>query len=641
MEQHSSDGHGALRKSTGKGVFLKTKQFRVGVTSGIYYAARSEELANAIRKLGYTLTRGADCMEIAADVAHEVPYSHGREIRHMARKQEVQVLFHGDLQVPLEIPERADWRDAHDRMTKSIRSAIYAGAAYIDFHASLNFWLEMQTYGGRKLTTAFVDHDGRFIKHILKENAKLREWFIEKKWHHYVHQILKEKEQSQARIDGEFYRRKKEEEIRDATRDFSQKQEELNQLRAAIAQGRASAAELREAKKRAAQLEAAVAKLKQQADQREQDAIKETTEHHDQIYKAAIRKKLERGEEWDTEELRAELGLVDGYIFMAYHLFFTKDPMWVAMAEQYKDVLIGPYAINYKDDRWLDKAWRHAEETNDRRFKEFFYAAVGSKYLEGHLKAAFHWLEEKFIKEEIPKVAKDREEEAELKHIAENLIIGMENPDSRSPEYAGLFILWRTKQIYAAVKSIRDRYPQWGKRVMMIVDHEHLANQGLDALNESNESIAKIKDFGELVVSVHANHPNPLQPHIEIEMGDVLLYTLLHNLRKTGFGKKRVGYLIFERGGGEDPFKHSVDNLRLMAYYLEQDVKPDDLPPEFFGVEGLQAGSYMRQLQIVRDHTWDVMKDLLEIPEEEWTFLSSTAVKKGKKPEQFKRAEFR
>ena len=154
---------------------------RVGTSSGIYMAARAEELATSIKKLGYSLLKGVGCMEIAADVAHEVPYTDGVEIRHMARKQGVDLLFHGDLSVPMCIPERADWREAHDKMTKSIRSAVWLGAKYCNFHSCLNHWLEMITYTGRKLTMVFVNHDGNFISKILMENKKLRKWLSEKR----------------------------------------------------------------------------------------------------------------------------------------------------------------------------------------------------------------------------------------------------------------------------------------------------------------------------------------------------------------------------------------------------------------------------------------------------------------------------
>ena len=175
------------------------------------------------------------------------------------------------------------------------------------------------------------------------------------------------------------------------------------------------------------------------------------------------------------------------------------------------------------------------------------------------------------------------------------------------------------------------------------MDFEHLATQGYDALLESRNDILKKSDFGALTIACHSNHPNPLQPHQPIEIGDVILYELLYNLRVTGFGKGQPGYLVFERGGGQDPFAHSVDALRLIAEFLEKEppTLPKELPLEFFGMKGLTGGDIQRQAQIVRDHAFEPMKDLLEIPEEEWTMISQTAIKKGKRPEVWKRGEFR
>jgi hypothetical protein len=124
-------------------------------------------------------------------------------------------------------------------------------------------------------------------------------------------------------------------------------------------------------------------------------------------------------------------------------------------------------------------------------------------------------------------------------------------------------------------------------------------------------------------------------------MGDIRIYKLLWLLRKSGFGKDSDVYLIYERGGGEDPFKQSVEVLRLMVEHLQKDINPDDLPPEFFGVKGGTGGDFKRQTQIVRDHAYEPLKDLLEMPEEEWSMLSQTAIKKGKRPEQWKKGEFR
>ncbi|MBI2579848.1 MAG: hypothetical protein HYW27_03025 [Candidatus Aenigmarchaeota archaeon] len=106
--------------------------------------------------------------------------------------------------------------------------------------------------------------------------------------------------------------------------------------------------------------------------------------------------------------------------------------------------------------------------------------------------------------------------------------------------------------------------------------------------------------------------------------------------------------MIFERGGGRagssrssfEVFEHSVWVLRQIAKYLEQDVEPQELPPEFFGVSEQNKDVYARALVTVREHAYDPLKDLFVIPEEEHTFLSTAAVQKGK-AEQWGRRKFR
>jgi sugar phosphate isomerase/epimerase len=594
--------------------------FKVAVTSGIYYAARSEELINAIRKLGYTLTRGAGAVEIAADVAHEVPYSHGVEIRHMAKKQGIDVLFHGDLAVPFCIPERGEWREAHDRVTKSIRSAVYAGAKYVNFHACLNIWLELMTYAGRKLTMSFCDQEGNFISGILQDDENLRDWFVEKKADDYARDILMPEEAGQVNSKFRRERTKVERQITDIERRTQERIVERDGRPVAIPP------EL----------------TREQADEMINQKHEELAKINENLLKDTIREKLRKGGRWDSEELRAVVGIIDGYHIMGHYLFYTKDVQWVAMTKQYPD-LMAKYNLDYSNKNWLEEAWLKAEKENDREFKEFFYAAIGAKYLEGHIKRALEWIDKEFIPKELAKLQENtpekRRDKEELIKIARDLIIAIETPDAREPQHAGLYFLFRPKQIHSVVKTIRDTLKTG--RVMTIIDHEHVATQGLDALTESNETVKTNKDLGEIMICVHSNHPNPLQPHAPIEMGDTLLYQLLYNLRTTGLGRNRMTYLLFERGGGEDPFKQSVDTLKLMARFLEKDVHPKNLPLEFFGIKGEVAGDIKRQAQIVQDHMYEPLKDLLEMPEEEWTMLSQAVVKKGKRPEVWKRGEFR
>ena len=132
---------------------------------------------------------------------------------------------------------------------------------------------------------------------------------------------------------------------------------------------------------------------------------------------------------------------------MGNYLFFTNDPIWTAMVEMYRDTL-SKYNINYSDDNWLDNALEKAENTNDRDFKEFYYAVIGAKYLEGHMRALLKWINDDFIKKEL-------KDEPQLQEYARKLHIVIETPDARDPSHAGLFILWHPKQVYAAIKTIR------------------------------------------------------------------------------------------------------------------------------------------------------------------------------------------
>jgi hypothetical protein len=349
----------------------------------------------------------------------------------------------------------------------------------------------------------------------------------------------------------------------------------------------------------------------------------------DDFLKEKVREKLAKNSKWSTEELRASgVGVIDGYIIMAHYMFFRKDPIWVDMAELYKDDL-AKYQMNYEDKDWLENAWYDAQKSNDRKFKEFFYGTVGAKFLEGHTKRIMEWMYGDFMNKEL-------KGKPELTEIAKNLNICFETPDARDPTHAGLFVLWNQRQIYVAVKNIRKVLKT--DKVWMLVDFEHMATQGVDPVIDMEEIMRKVPDFGVYALAVHGNAPNPGHAHLPLELGDIRVYKLLYYLYRTGFlkspdGKEKTAYVIYERGGGDDPFKQSVETLRHCLTYIQKDTHPDKLPPEFFGVKGAVAGSIVRQEQIIRDHAWEPLKDLLEMPEEEWGLLSSSAVKKGKAKE--------
>lgn len=587
---------------------------RIGVSTGLYMVARAEELATAVKKIGYALTRGAAMIELAGDVPHEVSLTQGREIRYITKKQGLTLGFHGSLTVPIGLPERSDWRDADVHLKNSVRSAIFAGAKYVNFHSCINYWLELLTFAGRKLTSAFVDHEGRFISEILKENEKLRKWFVEEKWDNYVNQILDEKEMHDVHNEIEFERRRAEEDLRS-------KENALGQMFARVRSGEITQEQFDAAAK--------------EVEEEKIAAPGKITTFRITKYKEVVGKKLAEGRRWRVEELRPEFGTIDGYTIMGHYMFFKKDPIWEAMLKQYPKISKS-YKLDNGDPECLDNAWREAEKKNDREFKEFFYGAICAKFLEGHLKKLFEWM-----KKDLPKELKGENsaETKELEAIAKDIKITIESPDARDPSHAGLFLLWHPKAVYAAVSTIRKTLKT--DKVWMLIDFEHIATQGVDCHNTLKEVTENFKDFGKLTYACHSNRPNPLHAHYPVELGDVELYKLQYMLKMSGMGDGYEAYIIFERGGGEDPFKHAVDALKLMLDCLEKKIPPDELPLEFFGVKGMTAGDFTRQLQIMQEHKEEVIKDLLEMPEEDWTALSQTVIKRGKRPEQWKKAQYR
>lgn len=603
--------------------------YTVGVTAGLHYIGRSPELSTPVRKLGFAITRGANMLQIDLDYGHEVTYTDGLAVRQIAKKQGMLLAVHGDLQLPVGIPERNDYRDCLDRMKKSLMASVFMGGIYVDFHASLNVWLELLTYTSSKLAAAFVDHKGRFISEILFEEPKLREWFVNR----FADPGLVERNIFTAKD------KQKERDVLLKRNNLKKKLEEINRrliaVESRLAQLPEDSPEAKEFLKFRDSLGAEAKEIDNKLEKEDEDDIRKRI----LVEKLSSKSQKERG--WDEEDVSG--GLLQGHKIMFQYLFARKDPMFLAFGEQHKEML-KKLNLDYNNADWPDEALKDAEIANDREFKDFFYGVVTAKYLEGLLQNLMDWLENDLIKKEIPKFSKfvaggktPQQEEAELIGYAKKIILAIENPEARQVEHSGMHLLWKPQQIYAAVKTIRSVLKT--ERVWMIIDHEHISAQGLDAFIESRKIMESIKDFGSYVIAIHANHPNPLHLHDPVEFGDDKLYELFYNLRKTGFGKKSVGYIVYERGGAEDPYGRSVEALKISAELLEKDADPKKLPMAFYGLEGM-TGDLDRQWAQILNHKMDPIKDLLEVSEEDWGIFSSQARQKGR-AESFKKEEFK
>ena len=203
------------------------------------------------------------------------------------------------------------------------------------------------------------------------------------------------------------------------------------------------------------------------------------------------------------------------------------------------------------------------------------------------------------------------------------------------------------KDVYWLVKAAELIGGEGGKYLGIIIDQEHYLHNNLDPIREID---ACPDDVGKYIIAFHVGAPKPYHPaHEPIDLGSDAqkwIYIYSWHLRKKGFGVMREGIFIFERGGarGQAPAQfigQSAAALRLIVKFLEKDTPPDKLPPEFYGISTDEILSEERQSAIIKQHFFDPLKGLLQVPEEEYTFLGRKTIEKGKKPEEWKKEELR
>ena len=174
--------------------------------------------------------------------------------------------------------------------------------------------------------------------------------------------------------------------------------------------------------------------------------------------------------------------------------------------------------------------------------------------------------------------------------------------------------------------------------VRSTIDFEHIATHGLDIMKEIK---ALGNRDGEYVKMLHTgSQPSQAHLHKPVERGDLFLYKLIWELRKRGF---KDGWILFEwsgRGRKEEieKWEQSVQNLKQMAILLENDIPPDELPPEFFG---MTSGEIERERRIIERNMFNPLQGTLEAPELSHTWFGGEIIKKKKPKEVWEKEEYR
>lgn len=288
--------------------------------------------------------------------------------------------------------------------------------------------------------------------------------------------------------------------------------------------------------------------------------------------------------------------------------------------------IVGTYMKETGDPIWASLGNGMTAEKLYAEDEHNFSAAIASKYIEGHLTAknrynaklldgmsVVEWLE---------------------KH---NMYLLFETPEV-SEGTEGLLRLYDPSDALPFIKKINSEY------VQLCIDFEHMLSH---KINVAKWLDSMPKDIGKYIKLFHLGKPIPYfgTAHVPLTRGSRsqdILYKWLYKFRKAGF---KDGYIIFERGpgrsgGGKTPGEIMEDTIlaiRQIVKYLEKDVEPKELPPEFFGIAWENRGVFARQSVAIREHAWDPLEGVLMIPEEKHTFLSKAAAEKGKGQEWDKR----
>lgn len=652
----------------------------LSASSGLYNIQRDEQLSSVVKKVGYAMTRGVKSIDISADNFNEVNLSEGKEVRYIAEKQGLELTMHGSLQVPMCVPDRIQWREAQEHIEGSIISSVYAGSKLVNFHSCLNIWLELIQYAGRRLEVFMCDWFGRPISKICSGNQKMADWIG----------TLSPEISSLA---AAFIWRPT-----DIVRETWEEETVKNDMAKIIESDPDKAAEFNNIVKKTYTPEFLGNKTIQELanDIYGLDgkgiALKGIVaevfgaEEFDKEFKRLFfgrwmdevkKKVLDEKYEWEIDRSEGRMSERDFDLvvrIVAHYLWLMQDPIWKGFMEipniGGKGGLLERYEYDFEnptsDVEWLDKSILKAKDISDMDFKLFYYGVVGAKFLWGHILKTFDWMETKLpahIENELrifytekngdmtPENEKKFDEELEelMKNIKE-VAIGIENPDARDPSQAGKYMLWKPEHIYVSLREVRksiENDDDWKHirhfkdMAYHIFDFEQLATQGVDPLIEMKRVNRIFDDMGRWTKMVHSNYPSPLHAHSPIDKGDrESIYRCLWELRKTGLGKEESTYILFERGGGQNPFKGSMASLRSIIAHLEKNVHPDKLPALFYAIAEGTADDYPRQKMMIWEHKFDPLKGTLKVPEETYTMLSSAAVKDGKQPKEWQSEEF-
>ncbi len=292
------------------------------------------------------------------------------------------------------------------------------------------------------------------------------------------------------------------------------------------------------------------------------------------------------------------------------------------------------------------------EDRTPMQIAEDIVTAVACKYIQGHLFVKDEWAMDtlpewlnkigaltqtnvKFNNESIW----DYVERGGSKTDNKPILMFVETEQPRSDALAGKLRIMRGKHHIILVKSIveyassllqnpseeiipRDKGPY--KDIFAYnIDFEHLTTNLIDPVEDAKSLDA---GDGKYVKMLHVNAPRPYGgqhgPLFLLTEELTIIYEWMWILRQKGM---KNAYFIWEMGSYG--LYQTAIAFRRMAMALEHDIPPEELPPEFYGIDEVLLAE---QKKALIEHAYDPLEGMLLQPEEKHTFLGNAAREKGK-----------
>lgn len=574
--------------------------YKVGISSGFWNIGKDPNLLGLAQKAGgFGATGGIQFNQVDMETISEFQEPRLKEnMKKVVKDLGIEVGLHGEIgeMSGFESAQRKTWEQVHLRLCQTLKNATELGFIYVNYHLSTNLQVQQEEdrlkFFGHQYQ--MVAPDGKPLATYVKGSKATKEFAIR--------YLIEPRTCVDDQLSEEYWQKEMRKAESDARNEFEEyrKSEDFRSLKEGI-ENRVKNGEM----------------TRQQADiainQHLDSVSRQISARHRDVVSSKMRSGDIAGDSlfdmWERSSFGKyyiNFGEIGAYWLISKYMIETSDPLWKSVV---------------KTDAVQEAYNSHVKEFNE---------ALSMKYIEGHLTLDDHPFNKKYL-----------DGLSVLKYAEKKGIkLLFENPEAGQGR-EGLYRLYDVRAAYHLMRKINSPV------LRFCIDFEHMMAQNLNPDEVIKDAP---KDFGKYIFLFHLGEPKPYfgTAHIPIPLGSQaqeILYKWIHALKKKGF---ESGYMIFERGGGRagssrssfEVFEHSVWVLRQIAKYLEQDVEPAELPPEFFGISEQNKDVYARELVTIREHAYDPLKDLFIIPEEEHTFLSAAAVQKNK-AEQWGRRKLR